>query len=162
RCTYADGYGNYTIDGLAAGSYFVYFGPGFTISAPRNLLGQYFDGHASVGAADPVSVAVGATHEHVDAALLAGGRISGDVVDAESGKPLEGVSVCALEAGDEEEPVSCGYTDALGSYSIANLPTGSYRVEFTDLEYEFDEEDELEEEEAPVTIERHARQFWQG
>lgn len=38
--------------------------------------------------------------------------------------------MCAIEAADEEEFVSCEETEADGEYTIAGLPSGSYKVEF--------------------------------
>jgi len=72
-----------TCEGLAGGSYEVRFFPGFG-TTERNLLWQAYT--------SPVSVTLGSTHEHVDAALATGGQISGHVTDSTTSQPVEGAS----------------------------------------------------------------------
>jgi hypothetical protein len=157
-CTRTDEEGEYAIEGLATGSYAVVFRPGFNPFEERNLLLQFYSGKSSPTAADPVVVTAGSTHEHVDAALATGGQITGHVTDASTAAAVRGAEACAIEAGSAGEVVSCGTTDALGDYTISGLPTGSYKVEFSDLRYEYDEEF-FEEEEATVE-EIYAREYW--
>ncbi len=61
------------------------------------------------------------------------GALSGRVT-AETGghAPLSGVLVCALKSEEEEEVEgqNCELTDDEGNYLIANLPLGTYKVEF--------------------------------
>jgi 5-hydroxyisourate hydrolase-like protein (transthyretin family) len=155
NCDFADANGEYAIEGLAGGSYEVRFFPGFSMTE-RNLLWQ---AHGS-----PVSVTVGSTHDHVDAALASGGQISGHVVDATTSQPVEGAGACALEVGGEEEFVGCGTTNALGNYKISGLRTGSYKVEFSALhyEYEYEYEGPIGEGGEPSAEELYVRQFWNG
>jgi hypothetical protein len=55
------------------------------------------------------------------------GAISGFVVDA-SGRPAEGVRVCALDTA------SCATSDAQGTFRIGDLRAGAYRLEILPLE----------------------------
>jgi hypothetical protein len=155
NCDFADSNGDYAIEGLAGGSYEVRFFPGFSMTE-RNLLWQTYAG--------PVSVTLGATHEHIDAALATGGQIGGHVIDSTTSQPVEGASACALEIGGEEEIVGCGTTNALGNYKISGLRTGSYKVEFSALhyEYEYEYEEPIGEGGEPSAEELYVRQFWKG
>ncbi len=62
------------------------------------------------------------------------GRISGTVTEyAPPHNPIEGIEVCADEAGSEfgEFPGErCSTTTKQGEYTISGLPSGSYKVEF--------------------------------
>jgi hypothetical protein len=162
HCDYTNGSGEYTIEGLTTGSYKVVFYGGFSLTE-RNYLFQFYNGKSSAATGDPVSVTVGSTQEHVDAALATGGQITGHVVDASSSKPIQGASVCALEVGGEGEIVSCGSTNSLGNYTISSLSTGSYKVEFSAYHYEYEEEVFYEGEgEEPSYEELYVRQYWSG
>jgi hypothetical protein len=66
------------------------------------------------------------------AALAAGGGgISGVVTTASSHEPLPRIEVTAYEAAGHELPVGFATTKASGEYTIAGLPSGSYKVEFS-------------------------------
>ena len=84
--------GTYQIVGLAAGSYVVEFQGG-----SLGLATQYYDGAASWDDATPVPVTAGADRPNIDAALVAGGSISGTVTGP--GGPVEGVWVYAIVPG---------------------------------------------------------------
>jgi Carboxypeptidase regulatory-like domain len=60
-----------------------------------------------------------------------GGQITGTVTDSE-GKPLQGVDVSVFEAGGSSTvPVGYTQTDPTGDYTVADLASGSYIVEFS-------------------------------
>lgn len=133
-CTVTGADGKYTLGGLAAGSYSVRFSvSNFNIV---NYLAQYYNGHEREGEANAVAVAAGATTGSVDAEMHAGGTIVGKVVDAAGKAALQGVEVCATPVSVRRSPTgypfgNCDSTDAGGEYSIERLPTGSYRVRFS-------------------------------
>lgn len=123
--------GTYSIGELAPGSYSVRFAPeapvaGFSPGG-GNYLAQYYDQRASAGEADPVTVVGGRTATGIDARLAAGGTISGHVVD-DTGASVYGLLVTATDANGEF--VGSSFTDESGNYSIDQLPTGTYALEF--------------------------------
>jgi Carboxypeptidase regulatory-like domain len=122
-CDYTSPTGKYTISGLASGSYKLKFSPeGFE----SNYASQYFDGKATLAGADAIAVSTGATAAGIDAELIELGKIAG-TVKAAGGGALPGISVCASASGANR----CGTSNALGEYTIAGLPSGSYRVRFS-------------------------------
>ncbi len=70
--------GKYEVRNLPSGEYLV----GFEAPTAANLLPQYHPNTAQLGEAVPVAVTAGATTAAVNAALLAGWRITGTVRDA--------------------------------------------------------------------------------
>ncbi|HWH20129.1 MAG TPA: carboxypeptidase regulatory-like domain-containing protein, partial [Solirubrobacterales bacterium] len=127
RCGASDAAGDYEIEGLAPGSYTVYFwGAGL---ASNELTPQYFDHVSKFDEAEPVTVTGTAVTPDIDAQLSPGGRIEGKVTDSYDGTPLAGASVCAEQIGGPGG--ICEETRADGSYSM-NLAAGSYRVRFKD------------------------------
>ncbi len=64
-------------------------------------------------------------------ALAAAGSIAGTVTAAVGGAPVAGIQVCArVEPLAFEE--TCAETDAGGGYALAGLPSGSYKVRFSE------------------------------
>jgi hypothetical protein len=115
--------GEYTIGGLSNGEYTVSF---FAEGEGENYLSQYYNEKASEKEAAKVSVSVPNTTSGINAALSAGGQITGKASAAVGGAPVQDIFVCA-EATEFEE---CGVTNAGGEYTISSIPTGSYTVEF--------------------------------
>jgi hypothetical protein len=62
------------------------------------------------------------------AAAFGAGSISGTVTSANGGAPIADVEVCAWAVVSED--FACGETAVDGTYSVANLPAGTYKVEF--------------------------------
>jgi Carboxypeptidase regulatory-like domain len=63
------------------------------------------------------------------AVAIEGGQITGKVLAASNSVPLEGIEVCAwLMEGTEEPP--CVLTDVNGNYTLKELASGQYIVEF--------------------------------
>ena len=87
RCAYTDSSGNYTIVGLAGGTYRVYFYPE---GSGLGLLGQAWNGHELTETGDALTVAAGGVKEGVDAALRQGGQITGTVRLAAPARPSAG------------------------------------------------------------------------
>jgi hypothetical protein len=126
-CTSTDEAGDYALGALPTGSYQLRFwGRGKSAEyAP-----QYYEGRATLAEATPVSVTAGATVTGIDAAMSIGAKVTGTVVAATTGVPLERVPVC-LFGGAARVPSQCVYTGFAGSYEIVGLPAGSYQVGFS-------------------------------
>ncbi len=102
-------------------------------------------------------------HRGIDAALGVGGKITGRVTAAADGTPLEGVDVCAYEAAGDEEPSACESSNGHGEYTLPNLAPGSYKLKFSALFYEGEEDPFSEgESEAVPPREEFATQFYSG
>jgi hypothetical protein len=129
-CTSTNAAGEYTLSGLATGSYKVEFSAGFEAEA-GNYAPQYFNGKPSSSAADTVSVIAGGTTSGINAEMLPAGQITGKVTDAITKAPLANVGVCANENSVLEFGSRCASTNATGEYTISGLPGGSYKVEFS-------------------------------
>ncbi len=130
RCANANAQGEYEITALPSGRYRVEF------SAP-NYVPELYDGKLTAAEAEPVAVSAGSTTSGIDAELVerasVASSIGGVVSSASAGQPIAGIEVCAYDVEKEEEELfgSCATTDASGKYSISNLPTGEYLVEFS-------------------------------
>ncbi len=130
ECDWAtDAEGKYSIGGLEASTYRV----GFYVEGDRSLnyFPQWYNGQAHPEEADPVQLASGESRE-IDAQMQAGGEVHGTVADVETGDPIEGVRVCAnsVDFFQTGELGYCGESDAQGEFTVRNLGTGNYRLEF--------------------------------
>jgi Carboxypeptidase regulatory-like domain len=123
--------GEYEIDGLESGSYYVRFLPPPTnplfSSFDGNFLESYFNGEGSLASAEPVTVTIGATTADVDATLPAGGELTGKVTAA-GGEALKNVDVTAYNAEGNQVGSTLSASD--GTYTLGGLKTGVYRVRF--------------------------------
>lgn len=123
--TTTDANGAYTVSHLEAGQDKVRF------SDPGSFYAtQYYNGEPSLDAADPVTIADGQTTSGIDIALQGTGAISGTVTDALTTNAIAGITVKAFDANSVLTGTAT--TDANGSYTVSQLPTGSYTVEFAD------------------------------
>jgi hypothetical protein len=120
--------GEYTVEGLASGSYEVKFAPG---KSGLNYVSQYYKNKSSATTAEPVAVVQGKTTENIDAQLEAGGEISGTVTDAWTHMPLSNIYVVALGPGGVFAAVTD--TNASGEYTLLGLASGVYEIEFIDV-----------------------------
>jgi len=122
--------GEYTVEGLAPGSYTVRFDP-----SGLNYVAQYYKESPSLSAATSVTIGVeGETQTGIDAELSEGGQISGTVIEYTTSEdiiPLQNIEVTAYEATGSESPVGFAVTSAGGTYDIPGLATGSYEVMFS-------------------------------
>jgi alpha-tubulin suppressor-like RCC1 family protein len=125
-CTITDAQGVYGTPLLARGAYRVEFTP--PLGSDLNYVAQYFDGAASAGAAQPVSVAVATTTSGINAALAEGGRISGTVTQTGTHTAIVDVLVCAFTPQGRVE--ACSITTGTGDYTIVGLASGAYKVGF--------------------------------
>lgn len=130
RCAGTNAGGEYTIEGLAAGSYVVEFRPW-----SQNYLADYYEQARYEDEAKRVSVAAGATVTGIDAALEPGGEITGTVTSASTGLPIEGAQVCARGDGLFQSEWRCVSSSGGGHYTIDQLETGVYTVEVSAAGY---------------------------
>jgi len=123
-CEETDAAGEYTLSGLATGSYRVEF---WGRSNGLNYLTQYYNNKTSFSQATAVAVTAPATVSNINAEMHPGGQIKGKVIDAVSKAGIEGVEVCAYGSTTFG---GCTETDASGEYKLLGLATGIYEVEF--------------------------------
>lgn len=127
---YTDASGYYTVTGLLSGTYRI----GFDFSGYRD---EYYNNKADLASADPIAVAQGAIVSGIDAMLepegygLVRGKISGRVTAAVTGAPLSDVLVKAYNNANYYYYVSSSWTDGSGWYTVSNLISGTYRLEFS-------------------------------
>ena len=121
--------GEYTMVGLAPGSYEVEFSP--TPASGLNFVIQYYKNKVSRAKAEPVEVVPGETKAGVNAEMRVGGEISGTVTDAWTHAPVPKAYVVATGMGGGFAGVA--YTNANGEYTIVGLASGEYKVAFIDL-----------------------------
>jgi RHS repeat-associated protein len=156
RCTTTSSTGAYTIVGLATGKYAVVFeatGEGL------NYLLQYYEGKAQFSQASAVAVTAGSVTANINAAMAAGGQITGKVTGAASKAALNGIEVCAEPTSPGASGAGCSTTNAAGEYTLSDLASGEYTVSFfaqfdDDLEYEaqyYDEKSSFSEA-SPVSV----------
>ena len=112
--------GEYTVSGLAEGSYKV----GFYPSSEGEYAPQYYNEKHSLAEATPVVVEEAKVHSGISANLHVGGMLTGTV--SGNGAPAEGVEVYV----SNQTFFGFAATEAGGKYTVKGLPTGSYRVEF--------------------------------
>ena len=119
--------GTYRVTGLATGKYEVAFFPGCGNSG--NYVTQWYNNKPFATGSTLVSVTDGHTRSGIGAKMQVGGTITGLVTDSGS-TPVAGICVTVTN----KNPSGSGgatTTAANGTYSISDLGTGSYNVEFT-------------------------------
>lgn len=130
---YTDFSGDYHVEGLPTGSYYVYFNDYYGTYAP-----QYYPAAAEWASADTVDVVVGEDTPGIDAVLGVAGRITGTVFAPDETTALESIYVTAWQFGDVGSgydtwtQVGYDYTDWEGAFDIGGLTTGTYSVRFED------------------------------
>jgi hypothetical protein len=122
-----DAAGLFRMPGLPAGRYLVYFGDPACPAGPYNVVPQWYRGRPGRAGATPVTVTNGRVTSGIDANLALDGSITGTVTGP-GGAPLTGVCVSATGTSGGATPVIA--VTASGSYTIAELSPGRYRVEF--------------------------------
>ena len=93
-----------------------------------NLVSQFWDHVANQNEATPLVLTIGAPVDGIDATMVEGGRILGEVTDEVTGDPLQDVCV-NVSAGSWH---GGRRTQSDGTYDIGTLPPGSYDVSFVD------------------------------
>lgn len=120
-----DASGQYTVDGLRADDYRVFFRD---CNYPVAYVSEWYDAEPDIGSATLVAVTAKEKTTGIDAALAIGGTINGTVTAEDTGDPLGGIRVEVYDGPGD--PLDYGYTDELGQYSVDALPTGDYKVFF--------------------------------
>jgi hypothetical protein len=124
-CTETNAAGEYALLGLSASTYVVEFSTPF--GSEVNYVTSYFNEAASA-AATPITIEAHTIRTEIDASLDHGGRVTGRVISAATGTPIDGIVACAL--GMNTESVGCAATNRNGEYAMSGLATGSYAVGF--------------------------------
>ena len=119
--------GIYTLSSVPAGSAEVGFSSG---CGAANYLAQYYNAKPSLASANPITVTAGATTSRINAAMVAGGQITGTVTDRATKAALAGICVQAYDSSGGQ--VASAQTNSSGVYTLSALPTGSYHVGFAD------------------------------
>ncbi len=134
RCGETNANGEYAIGSLVSGEYVVVFTA--PTNGPLDYARQYYDDQVSAEQANEVPVTVGETTSGIDAAMQAGGSITGQVTVVATGSPLMNASVCAFSVAvlsiGNETPERCAQTNANGEYTLSQLTAGQEIVEFRD------------------------------
>lgn len=117
--------GSYKVNGLPAGSYKVRFS-GYNSA----ILQQWYAGASSEATATPVMLAAGEDRTGIDATLVVGASVSGTVT-APAGVNVGSIQATVYQAGGTNPNyVASSQVNADGTYKVAGLPTGSYKVQF--------------------------------
>jgi hypothetical protein len=149
-CGETNSNGEYTITGLASGSYVIEFS---SYLYESDYLSQYYNGKSSAAEAQPVGVTAGTTVSGINAELQSAnqnGQITGVVTTKVGKKPLAQIHVCA--EGEYTYFGNCAYTNSNGEYTISGLHEGPVVVSF----YAEDCES------TPCTTQNYISQYYDG
>ncbi|HXN36769.1 MAG TPA: carboxypeptidase regulatory-like domain-containing protein [Solirubrobacteraceae bacterium] len=120
--------GEYTVSGLAPGSYKVRFAP--PTESTLNFAPQYWEDKATFAEATDVPIAVeGEAKTGIDAALREGGTIKGTVTNPDAQPVADALVFVYSGPGEFEGFAGDAKTNAKGEYSVVGLASASYRVE---------------------------------
>ena len=119
---YTDADGNYSIDVLPVTAYVSFWG----LSA-GNYVEEYYNNRRVYEDPDEVTVTAGIIATGIDAALAAGGSITGKVTNA-SGAGLDDVYIAIYDLSHRW--TNGAQTDSSGNYTADGIATGSYKVYF--------------------------------
>jgi carboxypeptidase family protein len=118
--------GAYSLPFLSGGTYRIRFED----CGPRVDAPEWYNDAPSFDTAQVIELVPGANLRGIDATLALGGSIAGRLTVAGSGDPA--VDACVRVFDDSDQLVNDAIPNAAsdGSYSVGQLPTGSYRLEF--------------------------------
>jgi hypothetical protein len=120
-----DSQGNFTIQGIGAGTYSLEFSPPFNSTT---YVPQWWQNQSEQANAQTITIGAGQTLTGYNAVLPFGASISGTVVGADTSAGLAGASVQAIQSGG---PTGFATVAADGSYTLEGLVPGSYTIEFS-------------------------------
>jgi hypothetical protein len=116
--------GDYTLGGLPAGDYKIYFDGSQTI-----YISQWFNNAPDQSSATILHVLAGGALSNTNAVLSLGGTISGTVTNGSIG--IQNISVQLRDTSGNGIPnIGGATTDASGNYAISGIPLGSYKLYF--------------------------------
>ncbi|BAJ74439.1 hypothetical protein MTES_1475 [Microbacterium testaceum StLB037] len=118
--------GSYSVTGLAAGGYKLNFSPSGT------LVPEWWNDKPDYSSATVVTVAAGEKRVGVNASLANGATISGRVSLPDGvAAPLGSLMVTVAPTTSEYSSVGAVRLGADGTYSVTNVPAGTYKVKFS-------------------------------
>ncbi|RFA09259.1 hypothetical protein B7R54_08485 [Subtercola boreus] len=124
---YADSTGAYTVSGLPAGSYKLFFN---NSSNSTFVSSAWWKNKPTMALADVITVTSGQVVTGKNLTLPKGTSISGSVKGSGSPTtPLAGINVVAYP-GDDNTYAASAYTDSAGNYTLPGLLAGSYKLKF--------------------------------
>ncbi len=124
--------GTYSLGGVPTGNVDVEFTgsaqcPG---GIAHNVVNQWYSGQTTEATATHVTVS-GTPATGIDAAMVAGGSISGKVTAASGGAGLAGICVNAYIPGADATLVASASTTSGGNYTVTGVPAGNVEVQFS-------------------------------
>ncbi|MBM4151976.1 MAG: hypothetical protein FJ220_00440 [Kiritimatiellaceae bacterium] len=132
RSSNTDPLGDYTVGGLPAGSYRVYF-----VDQSYTYQSEYYTNAFSITNAKTITLGTGVTSNNINASLSYLSKISGKVTGPNATNIADGVTVIAYRwTGTQWDVVTSALTDGDGEYVISQLPVDTYRIGFFDDAYQ--------------------------
>jgi len=124
--------GTYTLPGAPVGNIDVkFYSTGFCPGgAASNYAMQWYNNQPLQGTANPITITSGATTPNINAALIAGGTITGTVTAQAGGAALSGICVAVFSTGASPVVVASTGTANDGTYMLSGVPAGTVRVRF--------------------------------
>lgn len=119
--------GTYEVSGLAPGQYRV------GISDSAEIYGnEFYADQPTLASATPVTVVGGGVTPNINMELNNGGHISGSVMTSAGGALDPAANVSVLVYDESGRPIRSAGVASDGSYAVAGLAGGDYRLKFTD------------------------------
>lgn len=133
--TETDANGNYLLEGLITGEYYLYFYDLNGIYLTEGYHNEIPFDYSGINSKTAISVTVEEVTNHINESLDIGGVISGKVTD-EQNNPLRNISVEAyiLKNNTLKRVGGFGYTDVNGNYTIGALHSGAYYLLYKDFD----------------------------
>jgi len=123
--SYPDHDGNYTLTGLAAGSYVLEFRP-----FGSSLAEEFWDNSTSFVGATRIVVGSASSVSNINAELEPGATITGTVTKTVGGATVPANGVYVYAQGTAVSQSAWAETDASGRYTLLGLNPGDYKLSF--------------------------------
>ena len=125
--TETDAEGRYRLQGMPAGTYTLQF-----VDEDGKHAWTFWKKASDRDSATRLTVSLGQTLTGVSPTLRAAARISGRVVSAETGQPLDMVCFQPVDASAGHLVGRGGCSDADGRYTVSGLPADAYKLQLWD------------------------------